>query len=418
MKSIIEVLLLLACLNTAWTQERITDIRFPNLRKTDPDYLQKFLIVKTGAFSDSAQIQHDVQMLRNLQLFSDVSYSLRDTTGGQVLTFHCQELATLLPIGNFGGVRGNFWFQVGAHDFNWLGQGNTLGGYYRYYDRHSFEGYLKFPHINGTRWGISLSGNRLATIEPALIESQYVSFNTDRWSAIALGRYALSQHLWLEFGGGYIYERYEKNLNRSEANAPGPELAEFNKYLLKSVFTVDRVDYFFQYLSGFSNELTVETVLTKGEDDAFWKILNIGKYYARLGERGNTAFRFRSGLSQNKDSPFVPFVLDNYITVRGSGNRVSRGTAEFTVNAEYRHSLLEKKWGAIQGVGFLDWSTWRPAGGSFSGMFDKENNVTFAGVGMRVYFRRIYNLVLRVDYGISVTDTEQQGIVFGTGHYF
>ena len=74
MKSIIEVLLLLAGLNTAWTQERITDIRFPNLRKTDPDYLQKFLIVKTGAFSDSAQIQHDVQMLRNLQLFSDVSY--------------------------------------------------------------------------------------------------------------------------------------------------------------------------------------------------------------------------------------------------------------------------------------------------------------------------------------------------------
>ena len=120
MKSIIGVLLLLACLSTAsaWAQERIVDIRFPNLGKTDPDYLQKFLIVKTGAFSDSAQIQQDVQMLRNLQLFSDVSYSLRDTTGGQVLTFHYQELATLLPIGNFGGVTGNFWFQVGASDFN------------------------------------------------------------------------------------------------------------------------------------------------------------------------------------------------------------------------------------------------------------------------------------------------------------
>lgn len=418
MKSIIGVLLLHACLNAAWTQEKIAAIRFPNLGKTDPGYLQNFLDVKTGAFSDSAQIQHDVQMLRNLQLFSDVSYSLRDTSGGQVLTFHCKELATLLPIGNLGGVTGNFWLQVGANEFNWLGQGNTLGGYYRYYDRHSFEAYLKIPHINGTRWGISVSGNRLATIEPTQIENQYVSFNTDRLSAIALGRYAFSQHFWLEFGGGTIFERYEKTLTKSEANAPGPELAEFNKYLLKSVFTLDRVNYFFQYLSGFTSELTVETVMTKDEDNAFWKILNIGKYYARLGERGNAAFRFRTGLSQNQDSPFVPFVLDNYITVRGSGNRVSRGTAEFTVNTEYRYSLMEKKWGAVQGVGFLDWSAWRPAGGSFSKMFDTENNVTFIGTGIRAYFRKIYNLVLRVDYGISVTDTKHKGIVFGTGHYF
>jgi hypothetical protein len=124
------------------------------------------------------------------------------------------------------------------------------------------------------------------------------------------------------------------------------------------------------------------------------------------------------GVSTNKDSPFVPFVLDNYINVRGSGNRVSRGTAEITINSEYRHTLWEHDLGAMQGVVFMDMSAWRPAAGHFSDMFEDKNNVTFGGLGLRFYFRKFYNFIIRIDYGVSVTGNKGRGIVFGAGQYF
>ena len=231
-------------------------------------------------------------------------------------------------------------------------------------------------------------------------------------------RYSFSRYLYFEIGGGYLFERYEKNLERSGRAAAGPQSEEFNKYLLKSIFTQNRINYFLHYLSGYANQFSIEAVVTKGDEKVFWKVFNVWRWYLRRGERGNFAVRFRAGIAANDGSPFVPFVLDSYITVRGSGNRVTRGTAEFTVNAEHRHTLLEKSWGAIQGVGFLDWAAWRPPGGSFSGLLEKENNVTFAGVGVRFYFRKFYNLILRVDYGMSLTETDEHGIVLGTRQYF
>ncbi len=412
------VVLLLGSVSAVLPGEKIIEIRFANLQRTDPDYLKKFLVSKEGTEVDTTRLRADVQRLRNLQLFSDVAYSLESFAGGQVIVFNCEELGTILPIANFGGIAENIWFQLGANDFNWLGQGNTLGGYYRYYDRHSVEGYLSVPSISGSRWGISLGGNRLETIEPTHINGQYVSYNVRRWSTIVLGRVSFSPNLWFELGGGYLSERYEKNVEKSGAAAPGPQQESFKKYLMKSILTTNNVDYFLQYLSGIASEFTLETVKTRGGEALFWKILNESKWYARIGSKGNSALRLRLGISQNKNSPFAPFVLDSYINVRGSGNRTARGTAEFSLNTEYRHSVLEKSWGAIQGIGFVDWSSWRPAGGKVSAMFDKQNNVTFAGFGARVYFRKIYNLVLRIDYGMSVTDPAQHGVVFGTGHYF
>ena len=412
------IISLLVFVSPVFSQDKIAKIYFSGLKKTKPGYLQNFIHSEEGATLDSLQLISDVQNLRNLQLFSDVSYVVRDTVAGKIVVYDCQELVTVLPTGNFGGISNNFWFQVGANDFNWLGQGYTLGGYYRYYDRHSFEVYQKIPYLFGTRWGVSTNIGRLSNIEPTEINGQGVEFNVDRWSLITLGRYEFTQNLFLEIGGGYLFERYEKNVERSGNEAPGPPLQKFNKFLLKSLLTRNNINYFFHYLSGHANELTIEAVVTKGEDYIFWKILNVWKKFLRLGNRGNFAIRARTGISSNNDTPYAPFVLDNYITVRGSGNRISRGTAEFTVNAEHRHTLIQKQWGAIQVVSFMDWSAWRPPGGSFSGMFEKENNVTFAGVGLRIYFRKIYNLILRLDYGLSFTDTNQHGIVLGSGQYF
>jgi hypothetical protein len=274
------------------------------------------------------------------------------------------------------------------------------------------------PYLFGKKWGFAPNIAKFSTIEPAYFAEGAADYNVDHWAFIAMGRYSFSQTTAVEFGGGYLYERYEKNEEHTGPDTPGPNLVDFDKYLLKLLIRHHHINYFYHYLNGFSNDMNLEHVTTSGEDEPFWKVLNISKLFLRSGKRGNWAFRSRIGFSTNKESPFVPFVLDNYITVRGSGNRVSRGTAEFTINSEYRHSIIEEEWGAVQGVAFIDMSAWRPAGGSLSEAFSAQNNVTFGGLGLRFHFRRLNNFVFRVDYGVSVTENKGRGIVFGAGQYF
>jgi outer membrane protein assembly factor BamA len=399
-------------------QSIITQVEFAGISKTQEHYLRYFIQSKENTELDSSTVQKDVQSLYNLLIFSKVTYSISETDTGKILIFNCTELYTLLPIVNFGGVTNNFWFQVGAMDFHWLGLGHTLGGYYRYYDRHSMTVYLKAPYLFKQKWGLSFDIGKFSTIEPAYFSEGEADYNVDHWNFLGHAIYNYNINSRVEFGGGYLYELYDKNKILSGKFAPGPDQRDYHKVLVKFVLLHNTVDYYYQYLNGFSNELNLENVTTLGEYDLFWKILNISKLFIRTGKQGNLAFRLRVGISTNKDSPFVPFVLDNYINVRGSGNRSSRGTAEFTINAEYRHTIFEHELGAVQGVVFSDMSAWRPAAGKFSQMFTDDFNVTFAGIGVRFYFKKIYNFILRFDFGKSVTGNKGDGFVFGAGQYF
>ena len=403
---------------TLLSQKIISKIKFNGIYKTNENYLQHFIEIKENSGIDSTTLKNDIQRLRNLLIFSDISFLISETKDSIIVTFNCVELRTLTPIVNFGGVTDNFWFQFGAMDYHWLGMGHTFGGYYRYYDRHSFALYMKAPYLFNKIWGLSLDVGKFSTIEPAYFSEGTADYNVDHWNFLGHAIYNIDLNHRLEFGGGYLYERYDKNEIRSGQFAPGPEFRDYHKILTKLVFNLNHIDYYYQYLSGYSNEINLENVSTLGEYDLFWKILNISKLFIRTGSSGNLALRTRLGISTNKDSPFVPFVLDNYINVRGSGNRASRGTAELTINAEYRHTLFEHHYGAVQGVIFSDMSAWRPAAGQFSEMFEDKYNVTFGGIGIRLYLKKFYNFILRLDYGQSVTGNKGKGFVFGAGQYF
>ncbi|MCH8125350.1 hypothetical protein IIC38_05245 [candidate division KSB1 bacterium] len=412
---------LLYCLITvipAFAQDNVVSIDIIGLKKTKASFVRSFIDTREGTKLDSAQVKQDAQNLRNLQLFSDVDYRIIRQESGVRLQFHCKEITSIIPISNFGSIESSFWFQLGAVDYNWLGRGNTLGGYYRYYDRNSFETYLKSPYLFGPKWGLSAYFNLLATTEPAYFSSGTTYYNTDRWTAIILGRHSFSRKFVLQAGGGYLVEKYIKNTQRNEPSSPGPVRAEFKKYLAKIAFSINHINYYYHYLSGFLSEFNVETIKTHGESKLFWKVENILRYYNRVGSKGNAAIRLRTGIAENTETPFVPFVLDSYQTVRGAGNRVARGTAEITLNFEYRHTFLEQNWGAVQGVGFSDLSAWRKGGESLSSLFKKSSTVSFVGFGARLYIKRFNHLILRADFGISVTESNQNGVVIGLGQYF
>jgi hypothetical protein len=142
--------------------------------------------------------------------------------------------------------------------------------------------------------------------------------------------------------------------------------------------------------------------------------------YRLVGQRGNLALRLRAGVSTNVNSPFAPFVLDSQVNIRGSGNRIDRGTAQLILNLEYRHTAWHDRRDrfAIQLVGFSDLGTWRNPGGEFDDLWNEQNLRHFLGGGLRLISLQAFNALIRIDYGVDVFNPNERGVVVGFGQYF
>ena len=179
-----------------------------------------------------------------------------------------------------------------------------------------------------------------------------------------------------------------------------------------------RQDYEYYYLDGFKSQLVLQMVTTRNDyQEPFFIAWNDFFYYKKIKGGGNWANRLRLGLSTNNESPFAPFALDNNINLRGVGILVDRGTGVIVYNSEYRQTFYDKGWLTVQGNAFIDAGTWRTPGGTFNDFTQKENVEAFSGVGFRIMNKKIFNAVLRVDYGFSLKDN-RKGLVFGIGQYF
>lgn len=402
---------------------RVDSIAFEGLDRTAPSYVHRVLNTRVGDPADSARTARDVERLEGMEVIERASAMHRISDPGPrcTLVFSVVERPTRLPYVQIGGVSGNPWFQLGGIDTHWLGRGYHLGTYYRYDDLHSVGVHQVLPDVLGGGWGLTYAIDRLATREPAYIGTSTVPYEVRRLSLEALVRYDLvpgrrtGRATALELGGGYLNERYTRVERRQTV---GPRDVRFDKYLLKGRLRHRRLEYLGPELRGFSSVTKLQTVKTGDQPFDYWKVLEILRAYARPTNGINWAVRLRLGLATNERSPFVPFVLDNYVNVRGSGNSVARGTAELTVNLEHRQILADLPWGAVQGVGFIDASGWRPGGKGLASLLERENAVIFVGTGVRFHLFRPVPLILRFDYGINPQSPTEHGPVIGIGQYF
>ena len=151
---------------------------------------------------------------------------------------------------------------------------------------------------------------------------------------------------------------------------------------------------------------------------SFIKFTNDISWHQEIGKRGNVSLHNRFGISTNNNSPFSPFVLDGFINVRGIGNRISRGTAEFIVNAEYRHTVWDHKWLYLQTAAFADLGTLRQPGDLIVDMFNYNEMNLFLGGGLRIHSKLFYKVIFRVDYSVNPIQPNNHGLTFGVGQFF
>ncbi len=411
----------------------VDSISIEGLKRTKENYLQRFLQDLMGQEASLDNVKAQVQNLRNVPGITDATYLIQkhNTDDKASVTFYIVEQRTQLPVFNFGSVKGNNFIVIGGYDVNWRGRGELLSAQYQRTDgRNGGQFYYRVPFIRSSNWGYSTSLVRLASREPLYFEEGEVTYLYDNNSvALALIRnFELTRSFRskeyrgrgnLEIGATFFQEKYKKYADQVLETPPGPDNFKQNKILFKTQYYEDHLNRHFFYIKGADLQVRIQNVYNTVDKDWFNSIEFQGRRFYRFN-KVNLAFRFRLAIATNKDSPFAPFVVDSHINLRGSGNRIDRGTAQVIFNAEHRHTIFataDNNWG-LQLVAFTDVGTWRRPGNKLEDFFSTNIVRQYLGGGFRVICQKVYSAILRVDYGIDIFHREARGVVIGLGQYF
>ena len=415
MKSFLFILFILTLQNSF--AQTISSVEFDGLTKTKESYLRSLIATKVNAPYDSTVIGEDVFLLRNLNLFFHVESS--DSIGSDSLvqiTFHIKEANYFYPIFGVTGFKGQLKLTAGMNQINFLGRAQNLGVIYQYYDRHSIAVFHSQKRHRNKLTGHDASLSKYSSVEPLYYNDTVSSFNFDNYSGSAGIFFWLNNYTSVGVGGQYMVETLEQ---LDDAFDFGAKQFTLYKTLGRTSLEFNKIEYIYEMLEGINAKIYGEYIGTKNHPEAsFLKLTSKISWYKMVGYNGNLALNSNFGIATNNQSPFSPFVLDGLTNVRGVGNRVERGTAEWIVNMEYRHTVYRNDYFAIQAAVFTDYGTIRTPGEMFNTFFEKPEMHVYSGGGIRFNLKKWYNTCLRVDYSVNLTNTKQSGFTFGFGQFF
>jgi outer membrane protein insertion porin family len=418
----ISFIFLLLCSSLGFSQV-ISTVQFEGNKKSKEVFLRQNITLQEGEVFDSLKVQESAQMLRNTNLFFNVDVkvdSLKDGNFG--ILFQLEEVITIFPIIANGGSSERLNFTLGVSDIHFRGRGETIGFVYQYYDRHSFKFYQITPRHKNNKTGHEIFMGKYSTIEPLYFANGSSSpFNFDNYHLSLGGFFWFNRFLVYKLGGMLMKENYKNvgnDVNSSDYSIASGKSFNLFKYQVRMQLELRKIEHHYEKRAGQYNLFHIEWIETPIYSGAsFLKMTNHFKQFLKFGERHNFIIRNETGIASNNESPFSPFVIDDFVNVRGIGNRVARGTAMTSFNSEYLFTFIKHPWFFAQMGVFFDLSYLRPAGEKIEAIFNASNTFTTAGLGLRLHSRKYYNTVFRLDYGINLKDQKQGGFVIGLGQY-
>lgn len=397
----------------------VFDIKVRGTKKTKVSFIKQILESKAGEPLDSLKLKKDIARLRRQPAISHAYFQVFYSHENLYNVFiDIEENFTIIPFANVYTTNDDeFAYRVGVNEFNFLGRGINIGGFFQRDIYNSYAINFRAPFLFGRKAGLAFNYQNLTTQEPVFFDNTTADYKYNNTSYELLGLYQFNFHHRLELGLNLFTEDYQY---KSGATSPDvPQELVVDKSLIKLIYEYNDLDYYYESVSGFRSVFNFQHVNARNQilpDFSIW--WNDFFYYKRIGEKGNWANRLRVGFASNEDSPFAPFSVDNNLNVRGVGNIIDRGTGVIVLNTEYRYILHKKGNITVQGNAFIDAGSWRNPGGDLGDFSDSNNLRIYPGLGVRFIHKKIYNAIFRIDYGYGITKNGTQGFVFGIGQYF
>lgn len=389
-------------------------VKYEGLRETRERFIDQFCQGDVNEPLDSSKIKKNVQFLKTLPSFANVEYSILFLGNECEITYLFEENITRIP-----GLA--IWQSIDAISIrpsitenNFMGRNMSIGGFYQYNLFHSFYLGFKAPFLFNKSTGIEINAQKIATLEPLYIEkeSAIYKYQVSNFELLLIKSFAL-KHTF-KSGVSFFNETYDIHRKETTTNdfANGVNL---DKYNIKFDYQFNNIKWHYYLPTGVYNYFGAQNVKTigfTGNTIAFYNSLSAFK---SIKQKNTVATRLITGFTTNVPSPFAPFNIDNNLNLRGVGNIIERASALLVINSEYRRTIFRKKQLVIQSNMFMDVGTWQRFGQT--SFFRNDDSNLLMGLGIRVLHKRIFNAIVRVDYGKSILD-KSGGFVFGIGQYF
>ena len=400
---------------------KVADLKIQGNKKLKSSFVKKVSRLRAGSVLDSATIEMDIRFLKRLPSIAHAYYQVfaAEKEGEYNVFYNIEENFTIIPQANVYTTNDDeFAYRLGLYEFNLFGQGITFGGFYQKDIFNSYAINFRAPYLFSRKFGVAVNYQDFTTQEPVFFDNGTADYRYNNESIEALGLFQLNFNNRFEFGVNFFTEDYNYLFGATSNDVP--QQLRVDKVLYKLIYEYNNLNYDYQYLEGFRSIFNFQYVHSTNEAQLpdFLIGWNDFMYFKKVKERGNWASRLRLGVATNDDTPFAPFSVDNNLNIRGVGNIIDRGTAAIVLNTEYRHTIYEKGWFALQGNAFVDAGSWRNPGGDFADFGDSQNLRVYPGVGLRFIHKSIFNAIFRIDYGVGITPDATQGFVFGIGQYF
>ncbi|NAS29996.1 outer membrane protein assembly factor [Flavobacteriaceae bacterium R38] len=399
----------------------ISELKIVGLKKTKESLIRKIARVEAGETLDSLRLSEDIERLKRLSSTAFAEYKVaKKADGTYVVTYRMEENFTIIPgLNIFTSNNDEVAFRVALFEFNLFGQNITTGGFFLRDVFNSYGGYWEAPYLFSDKLGLSFNYKNNDTFEPVFFGDTEVDYRNRNITTEAKILYNFDFHHRAELGVRYFSNDFQFLEESVEGGIAVPIREEANDLAYRGLYEYANVDIVYQYITGIRFKNTIEFIANPDDNinSTFTGISEL-QYFAKIGEKGNLATRTQFSFSSNNDTPFAPFVVDNNLNIRGSGNIQDRGTSAIIINTEYRHTFHEKGWFVVQGNAFVDASSWRNTNRDFSELFDGSTFKVNPGLGIRFIHKRIFNAVIRIDYGFDVTGDGDSGLVFGIGQFF
>ena len=417
---VVLIIVMLCTINGFSQDDVIANFKIEGYKKTKLSFIEKIALVEAGEQLDSVRIEQDIQRLKRLASFANVTYEvLKIDEHKYDVIYNVEENFTIIPgLDIFTATNGDFAFRAAVFEFNFLGRNQIVGGFYRRNVFDSYGAYWEAPYLFSRKFGLGVNYKKQVSEEPIFLDDiDDVDYRFDNDAFEFYFIYEHNFHNRFELGLNISTEDYE--FLRGDIPGNFPTDLNANKVAVIGEYEYNNINIDYQYQEGFRSILNIR-LQTGGNE--FLRNSFIGtndfEFFKKLGERGNWANRLRLSYATNDTTPFAPFSVDNQLNLRGVGNVIDRGTASIVLNTEYRHTLYEKGWFVMQSNAFIDAGTWREPGGKLADAFNPDVFRIYAGGGLRFMHKKIYNAIFRVDYGYGLTDENSGGMVIGIGQYF
>lgn len=412
---------------------RIDVIVLEGLLRTEPEVVERELLVEEGEVATIDEIEESVQRLRNTGLFRRVDYELVDQTigawdeagddqpgAGRLFRIVFDERYTLSPSFRLSGGGDTLALTLGLEDTNIAGKFYQGGvSYRRLGGTNSFGLWFRDPRLLDRRQSVTFSAeidNRVYSLFEAdgQIEGGYQRYR--RGIGLDVER---EWRRWFRTGAGLSLaeNRFGYDLvdqRRREAQRERGGLYETDRvvgYGLRTRF--GRINTHGHRRSGTSLQLRADQFhhsadVRSPSRQARVRLLD----FRDLPMDGVLATRAEVGV-RDAEPTYMHFFGGGLGTLRGTWDQRHRGPHHWLANLEVRVPTFRTSWLIVQNVAFVD--TVRVADG-VAGL----GGVTAAttGLGVRLISRDFPGLLFRLDYAPPIGGADGPGLSFGAGHFF